>query len=324
MKLTAVIPVLDEQESLQGLYEELTAVMSPGGTSYEIIFVDDGSSDESWDVISEITAGDDRVRGIRFRRNFGKAAALHAGFRVARGDIVFTLDADLQDDPAEIPRFIEKIESGHVDVVSGWKRIRHDPWHKVLPSRVFNWLVSRLTGVKLHDHNCGFKCYRRDVVQELRLYGELHRFIPVLAASRGWLIGEIEVNHRPRQYGKSKYGVGRIAKGFLDLITVYLLTGFRQRPQHLLGMLGLLCFGVGMAALVFLTGWRILSHQVDWVGLPISLTEKASFFYAILLVLFGGQLISMGILAEMLTANTSRPEDAYSIMEDTDDDVPGD
>jgi dolichol-phosphate mannosyltransferase len=194
----------------------------------------------------------------------------------------------------------------------------------VLPSRVFNWLVSRLTGVKLHDHNCGFKCYRRDVVQELRLYGELHRFIPVLAASRGWLIGEIEVNHRPRQYGKSKYGVGRIAKGFLDLITVYLLTGFRQRPHHLLGMFGLLSFGIGMAGLVFLTGWRILSWQFDWAGDPIHLTEKASFFYAILLVLFGGQLISMGILAEMLTANTSRPEDAYSIMEATDDDVPGD
>jgi dolichol-phosphate mannosyltransferase len=323
MKLTAVIPVLDEQESLQELYEELTAVMAPGGTLYEIIFVDDGSSDGSWDVISAITAGDDRVRGIRFRRNFGKAAALHAGFRAARGDIVFTLDADLQDDPAEIPRFVEKIESGDVDVVSGWKRVRHDPWHKVLPSRVFNWLVSRLTGVKLHDHNCGFKCYRRDVVQELRLYGELHRFIPVLAASRGWLIGEIEVNHRPRQYGRSKYGVGRIAKGFLDLITVYVLTGFRQRPHHLLGILGLLCFGIGMAGLMFLTVWRILSHQVDWLD-EISLTKKASFFYAILLVLFGGQLISMGILAEMLTANTSRPEDGYSIMEDTDDDVPAD
>ena len=263
MDLTVVIPVLDEQDSLQELYEEITTVISGKGLSYEIIFIDDGSADASWNVIDSIAADDKRVRGIRFRRNFGKAAALHAGFRSSGGDIVFTLDADLQDDPAEIPRFLEKLEGGDVDVVSGWKRVRHDPWHKVLPSRVFNWLVSRLTRVKLHDHNCGFKCYRRGVVKELRLYGELHRFIPVLAASRGWLIGEIEVNHRPRLHGTSKYGVGRIAKGFLDLITVYLLTGFRQRPHHLLGTLGLLLFSAGMAGLIFLTGWRLLSWQVE-------------------------------------------------------------
>ncbi len=320
MDLTVVIPVLDEQDSLQELYEEITTVISGKGLSYEIIFIDDGSADASWSVIDSIAADDKRVRGIRFRRNFGKAAALHAGFRSSGGDIVFTLDADLQDDPAEIPRFLEKLEGGDVDVVSGWKRVRHDPWHKVLPSRVFNWLVSRLTRVKLHDHNCGFKCYRRGVVKELRLYGELHRFIPVLAASRGWLIGEIEVNHRPRLHGTSKYGVGRIAKGFLDLITVYLLTGFRQRPHHLLGTLGLLLFSAGMAGLIFLTGWRLLSWQVEWLD-PIKLTEKASFFYAILFLLFGGQLVSMGILAEMLTANTSRPEDAYSVMEMTEVDA---
>ena len=320
MDLTVVIPVLDEHDSLQELYEEITTVISEKALSYEIIFIDDGSTDASWNVIDRIAADDKRVRGIRFRRNFGKAAALHAGFRSSVGDIVFTLDADLQDDPAEIPRFLEKIDAGDVDVVSGWKRVRHDPWHKVFPSRVFNWLVSRLTRVKLHDHNCGFKCYRRGVVKELRLYGELHRFIPVLAASRGWLIGEIEVNHRPRLHGTSKYGVGRIAKGFLDLITVYLLTGFRQRPHHLLGTLGLLLFSAGMAGLIFLTGWRLLSWQVEWLD-PIKLTEKASFFYAILFLLFGGQLVSMGILAEMLTANTSRPEDAYSVMQMTEDDA---
>jgi len=323
MDLTVVIPVLDEQDSLQELYEEITTVISEKALSYEIIFIDDGSTDASWNVIDRIAADDKRVRGIRFRRNFGKAAALHAGFRSSVGDIVFTLDADLQDDPAEIPRFLEKIDAGDVDVVSGWKRVRHDPWHKVFPSRVFNWLVSRLTRVKLHDHNCGFKCYRRGVVKELRLYGELHRFIPVLAASRGWLIGEIEVNHRPRLHGTSKYGVGRIAKGFLDLITVYLLTGFRQRPHHLLGTLGLLLFSAGMAGLIFLTGWRLLSWQVEWLD-PIKLTEKASFFYAILFLLFGGQLVSMGILAEMLTANTSRPEDAYSVMQMTGDDASDD
>ena len=316
MKISAVIPVLDEEESLRQLYDEFIAAVSAADYSYEIIFLDDGSTDGSWDVIQQLSAGDEMVRGIRFRRNFGKAAALHAGFQVAQGDLVFTLDADLQDDPAEIPRFIEKLEADGIDVVSGWKRVRHDPWHKVLPSRVFNWLVSRLTGVKLHDHNCGFKCYRREVVSELRLYGELHRFVPVLAASQGWRVGEIEVNHRARQFGRSKYGVRRIAKGFLDLLTVYVLTGFRQRPHHLLGAVGLASLAMGIAWLGFLTVWRILSHQLDGME-EMHLHEKASFFYSILLVLFGGQLMSMGILAEMVTANTSRPEDSYSIMEET-------
>jgi len=320
MQVTAVIPVLDEQDSLRELHAEIVDVFSGVDYSWEIIFVDDGSTDSSWEVIESLTASDPNVRGIRFRRNFGKAAALNAGFKAAEGDLVFTLDADLQDDPVEIPRFIEELESGELDVVSGWKKVRHDPWHKVIPSRVFNWLVSRLTGVKLHDHNCGFKCYRRGVVKEIRLYGELHRFIPVLAASRGWRIGEIEVNHRARQYGRSKYGVRRIVKGFLDLVTVYLLTGFRQRPQHLLGSLGLLCFALGMVGLTALTIWRIVSWQVDSM-VDIHLTDKATFFYSILFLLFGGQLISMGILAEMLTANTSNPEDAYSIMEDTGGDV---
>ena len=186
--------------------------------------------------IEQLAAADPRVRGIRFRRNFGKAAALSAGFDAARGELVVTLDADLQDDPREIPRFLAEIDKG-LDCVSGWKQVRHDPWHKVGPSRVFNWLVGVLTGVKLHDHNCGFKCYRREIFDEVRLYGELHRFVPVLAAARGWKVGEIVVNHRARKFGRSKYGVTRIVKGFLDLLTVYFLTGFEQRPQHLLGTL---------------------------------------------------------------------------------------
>src|SRR5438270_1732763 len=233
MKLSAVIPLFNEAESLTTLHAELVAVAEAEGYDIEIIFVDDGSTDGSWAEVRRLIKADQRVRGIRFRRNFGKAAALSAGFAAARGELVVTLDADLQDDPREIPRFLAEIEKG-LDCVSGWKQVRHDPWHKVGPSRVFNWLVGVLTGVKLHDHNCGFKCYRREIFNEVRLYGELHRFVPVLAAARGWTVGEIAVNHRPRKFGRSKYGVTRIVKGFLDLLTVYFLTGFEQRPLHLL------------------------------------------------------------------------------------------
>jgi glycosyltransferase involved in cell wall biosynthesis len=317
MKLSAVIPVYNEEESLAALYEEIRQVMSDADHNYEIIFVDDGSTDGSWDVIRCLAEADESVEGIRFRRNFGKAAALQAGFKASQGEIVFTLDGDLQDDPSEIPRFLTELEEGGLDVVSGWKKVRHDPWHKVLPSRVFNWMVSRLTGVRLHDHNCGFKCYRRSVVEEVQLYGELHRFVPVLAASRGWSVGEIEINHRQRQFGKSKYGVRRIVKGFLDLITVYLFTGFRQRPHHLLGTFGLFSLGLGVMGLAALTIWRILSHQLISLD-PIHLTDKASFYYCILFILFGGQLVTMGILAEMVTAHTSNPDDAYSVSARTD------
>ena len=213
----------------------------------EVVFVDDGSADGSWAVVSDLASRYPSVKGIRFRRNFGKAAALSAGFRAASGETIVTLDADLQDDPAEVPRFLAALESGgangaRLDVVSGWKRVRRDPWHKVWPSRVFNRMVSWTTGTWLHDHNCGMKAYRSEVFKEVRLYGEMHRFIPVLAAARGFTVGEIEINHRPRQFGHSKYGVRRFLKGFLDLLTVKFLTGFGQRPQHVLGSVGLLSF----------------------------------------------------------------------------------
>ncbi len=204
------------------------------------------------------------MRGLRLRKNFGKAAALQAGFKAARGSRVVTLDADLQDDPREIPRFLAEMDQG-IDVVSGWKKVRHDPWHKVGPSRVFNWLVGVMTGVRLHDHNCGFKAYRREVCDEIRLYGELHRFIPVLAAARGWKVGEIVVHHRPRQFGRSKYGVTRIIKGFLDLLTVSFLTDYGQRPQHLLGSIGLLCFAFGTIGITLLSGLvdRVATGRID-------------------------------------------------------------
>jgi dolichol-phosphate mannosyltransferase len=293
LRITAVIPTLNEVDSLRQLHAELVAVAEAEGYDLEILFIDDGSSDGSWDAIRELSVADSRVRGIRFRRNFGKAAALRAGFEASRGDYVMTLDADLQDDPREIPSFLALMNERGLDVVSGWKQVRHDPWHKVLPSRVFNWMVGLLTGVKLHDHNCGMKCYRRDVVQEVRIYGELHRFIPVLADARGFRVGEIPVRHRPRKYGHSKYGFRRFFKGFLDLMTVTFVTGFGHRPQHMLGTLGLGLLGVGTIGLFFSSVWM-------WA------------------IVVGAQLLSVGILAELMTAQAGRDLDTYSIADATD------
>src|SRR5262245_24469954 len=253
--ISVVIPVYNEKESLLPLHAEIVTATQQAKLDLEVVFVDDGSRDGSWEVIADLAKRYPSVRGVRFRRNFGKAAALSAGFRAAGGQVVLTLDADLQDDPAEIPRFLTALEQGGpngapLDVVSGWKRVRHDPWHKVFPSRVFNRMVGWMTGVRLHDHNCGMKAYRADVFREVRLYGELHRFIPVLAAARGFKVGEIEINHRPRRFGRSKYGMRRFIKGFLDLLTVKFLTGYGRRPQHLLGTLGLLGFVVGSLGMV--------------------------------------------------------------------------
>jgi len=317
--LSAVIPVLNEAESLPALYGELCDVAQSNNYELEILFVDDGSTDGSWDEVEKLAAHDARVRGIRFRRNFGKAAALAAGFSAARGELVVTLDADLQDDPREIPRFLAEIDKG-LDCISGWKQVRHDPWHKVGPSRAFNWLVGALTGVKLHDHNCGFKCYRREIFNEVRLYGELHRFVPVLAAARGWKVGEIVVNHRARKFGRSKYGVTRIVKGFLDLLTVYFLTGFEQRPQHLLGTLGIGAFAVGLLGLTYLTITWVLANLTDWnTRFPAwhfkPLHERPAVLYSIGMLLLGAQFISMGFLAELFTAYYGRTAVPYSIKQ---------
>ncbi len=314
---SAVIPVLNEVDSLAALHGELSSVAQDHGYDLEIIFVDDGSTDASWQKIEELAAADPRVRGIRFRRNFGKAAALSAGFSTARGHIVFTLDADLQDDPREIPRFLAEMDKG-LDCISGWKKLRHDPWHKVLPSRVFNWLVGQMTGVKLHDHNCGFKAYRREIFDEVRLYGELHRFVPVLAAARGWKAGEIVVNHRARKFGRSKYGVTRIVKGFLDLLTVYFLTGFEQRPQHLLGTCGIAAFAIGLLGLLYLTFTWILVNLFHWNQAFPSwqfqpLHNRPALLYSVAMLLLGAQFISMGFLAELFTAYYGRANVPYSI-----------
>ena len=312
--LSVVIPVFNEAESLAHLHGELAEVAAENGYALDVIFVDDGSDDDSWKVIERLSKEDSRVRGIRFRRNFGKAAALSAGFQTARGPVVLTLDADLQDDPHEIPRFLMAMADQGWDVVSGWKKKRHDPWHKVGPSRVFNWLVGRMTGVRLHDHNCGFKCYRSEVFDEVRLYGEMHRFIPVLAAARGWKIGEIVVHHRPRQFGHSKYGVTRIVKGFLDLLTVSFLTDYGHRPQHLLGSIGLLCFSLGLFGITFLSGWWVVSRVVE--SIPVEhLHQRALFYYSIVAVLLGAQFMAIGFLAELITAHCGKDRPSYCVRQ---------
>lgn len=311
--LSTVIPVFNEVDSLATLHQELADVAAKHGYTLDIVFVDDGSTDDSWKAIQMLAGRDPRVRGLRFRRNFGKAAALSAGFHAARGELVMTLDADLQDDPHEIPRFLERMGEG-LDVVSGWKQVRHDPWHKVLPSRVFNAMVSKLTGVALHDHNCGMKCYRREIFREVRLYGELHRFVPVLAAARGYRVGEIVINHRARKFGHSKYGIKRFVKGFLDLLTVKFLTGFGQRPQHLLGAIGLVCFLLGLVGLTYLAGYWIVAQLLpEWKLLPLH--ERPAVLYSLGALLLGGQLMSIGFLAELITAYQGRDEDTYSISE---------
>jgi dolichol-phosphate mannosyltransferase len=313
--LSVIIPVLDEAESLPQLVRELGQVGLEQGYELQIIIVDDGSKDGTWTTISDLAARDPRILGIRLRRNFGKAAALSAGFHAADGERIVTLDGDLQDNPAEIAALLAKIDEGF-DVVSGWKRERHDPWHKVWPSRIFNWLVSRLMGVRLHDHNCGLKAYRREVMHEIRLYGELHRFVPVLAAAKGFRIGEVAVTHRPRKYGKSKYGISRLSKGLLDLITVKFIVGYGQRPQHILGTAGLLAFllgGLGMAWLAF--RW-VVTRTFDGYQV-IELHNTAALYYCLALFIIGAQFLSVGLLGEMIAAYWTRDSDTYSIAEHT-------
>jgi glycosyltransferase involved in cell wall biosynthesis len=314
--LSVVVPVFNEAESLEILHQELVEVGQAQGYDLDMVFVDDGSTDGSWGVIQRLADADPKVVGLRFRRNFGKAAALSAGFVQARGEMIMTLDADLQDDPHEIPNFLAEMQH-QLDVVSGWKKVRHDPTlGKVLPSRVFNWCVSAMTGVRLHDHNCGMKCYRREVFDEVRLYGELHRFVPVLAAARGFRVGEIVIQHRKRKFGRSKYGFSRIIKGFLDLLTVKFLTGFGQRPQHMLGAIGLGSFALGLLGMIVLAAWWCVSRMVPGM-IPLHLHERPSLIYSVGLMLLGGQFMSIGFLAELFIAYHTSDLRSYSISERT-------
>jgi glycosyltransferase involved in cell wall biosynthesis len=291
--ISIIIPAYNEAESIPRLYQEIEATASASEWDMEVIFVDDGSSDGTWAAIEALAERDPRVRAIRFRRNFGKAAALDAGFKEARGDRVVTLDADLQDNPADVPSLLSRLEEGY-DLVVGWKRRRFDPWHKVIPSRVFNWMIGVVSGVRLHDHNCGLKCYRAAVVREIRLYGEMHRFITLLADARGFRVTEMEVHHRPRSFGRSKYGAGRFIKGFLDLLTVSFLTGYAERPLHFLGVCGLLALAAGLAGLSYLAGLWTLGFR------PIG--NRPVLIYSVAALLLGAQMLSVGILAELIAS----------------------
>jgi dolichol-phosphate mannosyltransferase len=290
--LSAVIPVYNERESLPVLHAELRDVARGAGYELECIFVDDGSTDDSWQTIRALCQQDPRNRGIRFRHNRGKAAAMAAGFAIASGQVVATLDADLQDNPHELPHLMAVLDSG-VDLVVGWKQVRHDPWHKVFPSRVFNALVGWVTGVHLHDVNCGLKLMRRDVVDAVPLYGELHRFVPVLAAAKGFRVGEVVVEHRARRFGHSKYGMRRFLKGLFDLATVKFVTTYGERPQHLFGTAGLISALLG----VVLLAWSKLGPG----DAPRQLT--VSDLCGVGLLLFGAQLFVTGLVAELVVAS---------------------
>ena len=307
--LSVIVPLFNERDSLGELVARIDAIRSQVG-DVEVLLVDDGSTDGSWDQIVRLADEHKFVRGIRFRRNFGKAAALSAGFDESLGEIVITMDADLQDDPSEIPRLVAKLQEGY-DVVSGWKQTRHDPWHKRWPSFVFNTILRRLSRLDLHDFNCGLKAYRKQVLDEIDLYGELHRYIPVLAAERGFRITELPVLHHARQHGASKYGWSRIPKGLLDLLTVVFLTRFRYRPQHLLGGLGAFICGIGIVvllALLMVWTWTRLAGNSE----PMQLREGALFFLSILMIIGGMQFFGVGLLAELVVANSTFRRSPFS------------
>jgi dolichol-phosphate mannosyltransferase len=310
--LSLVIPLLNERDSIAPLFAEIADVARGLSQRLEVIFIDDGSTDGSWDAIQSLAVKDARVRGIRLRRNFGKAAALQAGFQAARGSVVMTLDADLQDDPHEIPHFLEQIRGG-LDVVSGWKKVRLDPWHKVYPSRVFNRLVGWLMGLYLHDHNCGMKAYRAEVLREISLYGELHRFIPILAAARGFKVGELAINHRPRKYGHSKYRWPRFIKGFLDLGTVHFQTKFGRRPQHLLGGYGLISGCLGLCGLVVFT--FVVWAGLHWNENSAMLAGALGVGCSVALLVLAGNLLMAGLLAELIAARKMTEQEPFGIAE---------
>jgi len=291
--ISVVIPVHDEERSVALLYDELVAAFSGDGRAWEAVFVDDGSTDGTFEALARLHDANDNVRVVRLRRNFGKATALDAGFGEAAGDVIVTIDGDLQDDPAEIPRLLAKLDEGY-DLVSGWKTKRQDPLTRRIPSKIFNAVAGKVSGVRLHDMNCGLKAYRAEVVQGMQLYGELHRYTPVLAHYRGYRVTELPVNHRPREHGRSNYGVERYVRGFLDLLTVTFMGRYSHRPLHLFGGLGLFAGMLGFAILVYLTVVKLMGHAIG---------QRPLLTLGVLLVVVGIQLLSLGLISELITSH---------------------
>ncbi|HET9508990.1 MAG TPA: glycosyltransferase family 2 protein [Gaiellaceae bacterium] len=291
--ISIVIPVHNEERSVALLLDEIASALQPLQQPWEAVFVDDGSEDGTFGALTRLHAATDNVRVVRLRRNFGKAAALQAGFEAAAGDVVVTIDGDLQDDPAEIPRLLAKLDEGF-DLVSGWKTRRRDPLSRRLLSRIFNVVTGRLSGLRLHDLNCGLKAYRAEVVRGLRIYGELHRFIPVLAHYRGFRVAELPVNHRPREHGRSRYGVERYLRGFLDLLTVTFMGRYRHRPLHLFGGFGLVLGGAGSLVLLYLTVVKLAGEAIG---------HRPLLTLGVLLVVVGMQFLSLGLLSELITSH---------------------
>ena len=296
--ISIVIPLYNEEESLPELEAWLRRVLEEEGLSYELIFVDDGSTDASWSIIERLAKANGHVRGIKFKRNYGKSAALHVGFQASRGRVVVTMDADLQDSPDEVPQLYRMITEEGYDLVSGWKKRRHDPPSKTIPSRFFNAVTRWISGIPLHDFNCGLKAYRRELIKAVEVYGEMHRYIPLLAKWAGYRkIGEKVVEHRPRKYGVTKFGLERFINGFLDLLTITFMGSFGKRPMHFFGTLGTLSFFLGFVILVYLSICKLVYQEYG-------IAERPLFFLGILFAIIGTQLFVTGFLAELVARNS--------------------
>lgn len=312
--ISVVIPLFNEEESLGELLQRISNVMHSSGYSYEVIFVDDGSTDTSWQVIKNIAQEFSQVRGIRFRRNYGKSPALHEGFRLACGQVVITMDADLQDAPEEIPALFRMIVEEKYDLVSGWKKKRYDPLSKTIPTKLFNATARRVSGIhNLHDFNCGLKAYRCEVIKSIELYNDMHRYIPYLAKEAGFVrIGEKEVKHAPRRHGRSKFGASRFFNGYLDLLTLWFTSRFGRKPMHFFGLVGSLMFLIGFIALTFVLGYKL--HAL-LTGSPAALvTDRVYFYIALTGMIIGVQLFCAGFIGEMLSRQDSRRNE-YNVSE---------
>lgn len=304
MDISIVIPLYNEEESLPELSEWIDRVCKKNELSYEIVMIDDGSSDDSWSVINDLSGKNKNIRAFRFRRNYGKSAALHIGFMYAEGDVILTMDADLQDSPEEIPDLYNMITKEGFDVVSGWKKKRYDPISKTIPSKFFNWTARKVTGIKLHDFNCGLKAYKNKVVKSIEVYGEMHRYIPVMAKRAGFSkIGEKVVRHQKRKYGVTKFGLERFINGFLDLMTISFISRFGKRPMHMFGTLGTLMFLIGFLAAAWLGAQKLYLLKK---GVPTILIADSPYFYlALTAMIIGTQLFVSGFLGELVSRNSS-------------------